>query len=471
MVNAALSYKQTKLRIMYDGFGFSSKDAFDEPTEFTHNYRFGGIYADLTSAIELAPGLVLTPRLSFKRQESYYSTWDSEEERAELIDFELYLQHALYRTLGNVTLSWDVFDRANLIVGVEAFHDRGEQIGEDPQDETGNGYTNDAGETVPSLDFFTTALFAQFLWPNQYVNVTAGGRLEIHSVFGAFAVPRVALTRVFDFGLHAKLLASQAFRTPSLQNKSLEKQLDATNEISRERVSVFEAEVGYQVFDGLQLTANAFVTNIDDPIIYVFDEDSGEETYFNGDSALTAGTELQADLRMRKVRGQISYSYYAALGDPIADYEVPGRNVRLGAPQHKLAARASVEVLPQIYVTPTLVYQARRYGFAAGNEDAPQRIDDQLLLGLGFTAQDLGVPGLEAGLFAHNLLNQTDTFIQPYTGGHGVLPGAGRQFMLRLAYRFDRYMEPESGLPTLIWSDPSSIAFLSLRWRDHQKER
>jgi outer membrane receptor for ferrienterochelin and colicins len=438
LINAAASYKTTTLRLMFDGFTYGSKDGFDEPTEYVHGYRFGGLYADLSSRFELAPGLTLSPRLSFKRQEPYYTTWDNDEERTELLDYELYLHHAVMRTLANVTLSWDVFDRANLIVGAEAFYDRGDRLGDEADAEATNSYTDDQGNYVDKIDFFTTALFTQFLWPNRYVNFTAGGRLEIHSVFGVFAVPRLALTKVFDFGLHAKLLASQAFRTPSLQNKSLEKLVDPDNEISRERTTVFEAEVGYQLLDGLQLTANGFYTRIDDPIIYVYDEVTEGETYFNGQRAETAGAELQVDLRMPRVRGQASYNYYATLGTVVEDYAVPDKRVRLGAPQHKLTARVQVEVFPRIFVTPTLVFQSQRYGYTVADEAAPVRIDDQVLLGLGVTAQDLVVPGLEAGLFAHNLLDQTDTFIQPYFGGHGPLPGPGRQLMLRLAYRLDR---------------------------------
>ncbi|MCB9650877.1 MAG: TonB-dependent receptor plug domain-containing protein [Deltaproteobacteria bacterium] len=438
LLNAAAGYKKTKLRLMFDGFTYSSKDAFDEPTEYAHGYRFGGFYADLSSSFELAPGLTLSPKLSFKRQEPYYTTWDNDEQRAELLDFGLYLQHAVMRTLANVTVSWDMFDKANLIVGAEAFYDRGDRIGNDADAEETNSYTDAEGNYVDKIDFFTTALFTQFLWPNDYVNVTAGGRLEIHSVFGVFAVPRVALTKVFDFGLHAKLLASQAFRTPSLQNKSLEKLVDPNNEVSRERTTVFEAEVGYQVLDGLQVTANAFYTRIDDPIIYLYDEATDSETYVNGTAAQTAGAELQVDLRFARVRGQASYSYYTTVGEVVEDYAVPDHKARLGAPQHKLTTRLQVEVFPRIFVTPTLVFQSQRYGFTVANEEAPVRIDDQVLLGLGISAQDLGMPGLEAGLFAHNLLDQTETFIQPYFGGHGPLPGPGRQIMLRLAYRLDR---------------------------------
>lgn len=230
------------------------------------------------SGASTPPGLTLTPRLSFKRQEPYYPTWDSDEARTELLDTELYLQQTVMRTLANMTLSWDVFARANLLVGVEAFYDRGDRVGNEPDAESGNSYTNDAGELIPTISFVTSALFAQFLWPNEYVNLTAGGRLEVHSVFGAFAVPRLALTKVFDSGLHAKLLASQAFRTPSLQNKRLEKKVDPNNEIARERIIVFEAEVGYRIMDGLQFTANGFFTMINDPFIYVYDEDVDDET-------------------------------------------------------------------------------------------------------------------------------------------------------------------------------------------------
>jgi len=438
VLGGSVAYGDTKLRLMFDGYQYSSKDAFDEPTEYAHDYRFGGIYAELSSRFDLAEGLELSPRLSFKRQESYYSTWSDDDRRAELLDFELYLQHALYRVTGGLTLSWDLFEGANLIVGAETFYDLGQRLGDAEDTLDANSYTNDDGDNVDKIEFFTAALFSQFLWQNPFVNVTAGGRLEVHSVFGVWAVPRLALTKVFDFGLHAKLLAAQAFRTPSFQNKSLERAVDPDNRVKRERTTVLEAELGYRILDGLQLTVNGFFTRLDDPLVYVYDEETELETYFNGDASNTAGAEVQLAFVSAWLETSASYAYYAALGDVIEDYAVPGKNVRLGAPQHKLTLWASWKFLPGFRFTPTLIWQAGRYGFTVEDEEAPVKIDDQVLLGLSVTAQDVLLTGLELGLFAHNLLDQTQTFIQPYFGGHAPLPGQGRQIMLRLAYRYDR---------------------------------
>ncbi len=274
------------------------------------------------------------------------------------------------------------------------------------------------------------------LWLNDIVNLTAGGRVEIHDRFGVFAVPRVALTKAFGQA-HAKLLFSQAFRTPSLQNASLERGVDPDNRVTRERATVLEAEVGYEPVPGLSFTANGFLTQLDDPIIYQFDPMEGE-TYRNLDSLTTAGGEGLVTWRFRRGALMASYAYYHALGDPLEDYATGDPASRLAAPRHKLSARFSYEVIPGLVrVTPTLVWLGERWGFVAGRDDAA-RLDDQVLLGVGVTADEVGVRGLGLGLFAHDLFDQTDSFPQPYAGGHGLLPGTGRQIMLRASYRYDR---------------------------------
>ena len=437
MLNGAFRWRTTEIRLLYDGYTYDSRDAFDEPTPSIQPYRFGGFYADLKSAIVLSPGLTFTPRFTYKRQRSWWTQFDSDELVEESLELGTYLRQVVTRVAGGANLSWDAFKGGNLIFGAEVQYDRGQRTGDDPATFDENSYRDDDGNNIPTLEFVNTIFFLQFLWLTDLVNLTVGGRLEAHSEFGAFAVPRVALTKYFDFGLHAKILASQAFRTPALQNEGVENVLVPDNEVERERTTVFEAELGYELLEGLEIVGNTYFLIIEDPIIYFFDVEAEDETYFNRDTLRTVGGEVQALYRGNRLSGEVGYSIYHVV-DNIEDYEVPGRDVRLGAAQHKLTARISWEPFYGFFVTPTAAVIGDRYGFVDPTQEVPVSVDAQVLLGLGVQAQDLGGSGVDIGLFGHNLLDERDRFIQPYNGGHGLLPGRGRQVMLRLSYEYQR---------------------------------
>ena len=443
LLRGSVIYRGFQARAMYDGYTLESKDAFDATSESVVTYRHGGVYVELSNDFTLSNDITLTPQFSYKRQESWFTEFEEGnlDQLQELVDEGLYLQRALQRVRGGATVTWDAFDEAHVLLGIEGFYDRGDLVDEDRDPNSPvfieNGYFDDNGVVTDKIDFFTTAVFGQFLWPNPIVNVTVGGRAEFHNVFGAVAAPRLALTKVFGFGLHAKLLAAQAFRTPSFSNKSAERAVDPDNRVSLERTTVFEAEVGYLFGEGIAATANGFVTLIDDPLIYFFDEESEEETYFNRDQTATAGWELQLQWDVGRVLGLFTYSYYQRLGDPIVDYEVPGRRALLGGPRHKLTARVRIAPLDWLRITPTLSWSLDRFGYV-DNPDDVARLPNEALLGLAATARDVGTPGFDLGIAAHDLLGHGEAFPQPYFGGHGVLPGRGRQIMLRMSYRLER---------------------------------
>ncbi len=437
-LNGAVSYGPHRLRLIYDGYGLDSRDAFDAISSLTHPYSHNGLFVEATSTFTVVDGLELLPKLSYKRQQSYYTSFETDEERQELIDFDLWLNRTYQRALVGLTASWDFYARANLVVGVEGFYDHAYGAGEDADTQPIDWFL-DGTEEVQTLEFFTVAGFAQLLWPTDIVNFTVGGRVEGHSEFGVSAVPRVALTKVFDFGLHAKLLGAQAFRMPSFANKSLEKIVDAANEVRPERTTVLEGEIGYQR-DGLgRVTLNGFYAQISDPIIYTYDEMADQETYFNRGNTQTAGFELELATQLGPTRSTLGYSFYTALGERVEDYEVPDSGALLGAAQHKLTARVVWEVWRKITVAPSLALLAGQHAYTADSPDVPEALPVKALVGLAVMAEDIGgVMGLGASLTAHDLLDQVETFPQPYFGGHAPLLGSGRQIVLRLSYAYER---------------------------------
>lgn len=438
MLNAGLGWNGLHLRLLYDGYGLDSRDSFDVPTNFVQPYRHQGWYGEVGGDFEVVPGLHVLPKLSYRRQLNWWSLPGDDQVRQESIDSGGFAQRTFSRALANVTATWDLFDEANLLFGAEAFYDQGAAKGDELETRDLNWFTADDGSLTQDLSFFSAAGFAQFLWPNEIVNFTIGGRLEGHDVFGVRAAPRVALTKVFDNGLHAKLLASQAFRTPSFMNKSLEKVVDPNNRVKSERTTVLEAEVGYQLDEGTRFTANAFYGLVKDPIIYTFVADADAEAYFNRGQTATFGAEVEARANQELVDGMLSYSIYRSAGEIPEEYRVPDSKALLGAPQHKVTARLIFKLPYQLRVTPTLAWSFGRWAYTAASPTAPEQLAHEVLVGLAATASDVGVSGLDLALIAHDLLDQVEAFPQPYSGGHAPLPGSGRMMMLRLSYEYGR---------------------------------
>lgn len=438
-VSGSVQYKGHQLRLSFDDYKLRSRDGFGTAVELIEPYSFRGIFADYTAKLDLAPGLKLLPRVSYRNQRSYFTETDDPTLRQQLIDQNTWSQRNYQRALASLAVSWDFFRDANLVVGVESFYDHARGVGDSAETQPIDFFGDDTGApTRPTLEFLTVAGFAQVLWPTEWVNFTVGGRVEGNTGFGVSAVPRLALTRVFENGLHVKLLAAQAFRMPSVNNKSLEKVLSADGKITPERTTVFEAELGWTLDERFSASINGFYTGIQDPIIYSFDEMLMTEFYANRASTQTAGAELELRSRLGKVKSSLSYAFYAALGERVPEYEVPGQSVLLGAPQHKLAARVSAEVLPKVFVTPTFALLAGRWAYTAASPDAPIELGVEPILDLAITAEDVGGTGLELGLIAHDLLDHTDQFPQPYAGGHTPLFGRGRMVMARVAFAYGR---------------------------------
>jgi hypothetical protein len=217
-------------------------------------------------------------------------------------------------------------------------------------------------------------------------------------------------------------------------NKSLEKVVSPDAKITPERTTVLEAELGWTLDDRFGLSVNGFYTGIKDPIIYSFDEMAMTEFYVNRRSTETLGGELELHSQVGIVKSALAYSFYAAVGERVPEYEVSGQGALLAAPQHKLSARATVEVLPRLFDTPTHNVLAGRWAFTGVSPTTAVQLDAVVLFDVAIVAENVGGTGLELGLIGHDLFDRLEQFPQPYTGGHAPLFGRGRQVMLRVGY-------------------------------------
>ncbi|HSN91951.1 MAG TPA: TonB-dependent receptor, partial [Anaeromyxobacteraceae bacterium] len=325
---------------------------------------------------------------------------------------------------GRVEVAADPVPSASLLAGIEANVERARV--NDPS----NGILS-----FPDGDRVTyrnVAAFAEATVDTRIANVLAGVRFENHSAFGSSFVPRLALTRLFA-PFHVKLLASGAFRAPSVEN------VNYGIDVEPERTWSFEAEVGWQATDVLYLAANAFDVTILDPIVFGYDIATDTEAYRNEDRTGSRGVELELRARLPFGSARAGYSFYSSSGkNRIAAYRVPGReDLLLGFAGHKVTASAQIRPVRNLVVTPSLVFLSERFAFdRLDGLGGPVvgRIDPAFHLDLFAAWRDLGVRGLEVGAGVRNLLDQPFRYLQPYDGAHAPLPGLGRELFVRLRY-------------------------------------
>jgi len=413
----AVRFRGLRVSAILDNYSIDTRDGVGPVMAETAHQGFRGYYLDASYEIALGEHLTLTPRFDLIRQIPWEITDPSS---------EMFYTKTVSRYTAGLALSYDPARDVHLLVGVETYADRAHL-----NDTTIVGFQTMFGDRT-DVAYDTIATYAQLLVNHRFANLTMGARYEHHSAVGGSLVPRIALTKVMG-RFHAKLLASQAFRAPGVENINLSNGLDP------ERTTVFEAEAGYEIGEHMFAAVNAFDTTIKKPIIYEYDRDQMTELYQNFSRTGTRGFELDYRVRYPRATGEINYSYYTAAGKNDADaYRVPGNDsVLLAFPTHKVAMSGSLDLYRGLSLNPSAVIYGPRHGYTAADADGNPVIGRQAptaLLNLNARYRDLFVRGLELDAGVYDIADQRLQYLQPYSGGHPPLPGPGRELVVRLAY-------------------------------------
>ena len=416
--NAALGYRGLKLHVLYDDYMFGGQDGYGTVEPGPVNANFRTFITDARYDFKLSDKLTISPRLDYKWQ----NPWSYSADPTRDVFFDV----SVMRSLASVLASYDATEGLNLIAGTESYYDYAKLA--DPR-LVGSQILFGNNESV---SYENVAGFAQALYKSSIANFTAGARYEYHSHFGGSFVPRAAITKVMG-PFHAKLLASQAFRAPGIENINL------NDNIKPERTTVFEAELGYKLTDHLFVAANAYDITIKQPIIYDYDPTSMKEVYLNGDKTGTRGVE--SELRLRYPRGYVSanYSYYTSAGkNDVAVYQVPTDDkVMLAFPAHKVTVNGNVNMWRTLSLNGSLIGMSERWGYLTGDATGTPmlgKLPAALQINTYLLYRDLGWKGFDVGVGGFNLLGQQVPYLQPYNGGHAPLPGSSREIIGRVSY-------------------------------------
>lgn len=297
----------------------------------------------------------------------------------------------------------------------------------------------DIDRDVGTDKFDTQYIFLQGLYKLQNYTFTAGLRSEQHSEVDGATVPRLGLTYV-NGPFHYKLLASRAFRAPSITS------IGISPDIEPELAEVFEIEIGRRIgFDSL-IQLNLFSNKLEDVITY--DDDLVE--FFNEGEVHTLGAELE--YRYEPDWGFVALNYsqhwlekntvidfQAFRYDPETDTEI-GLDKLLGAAEQKLAIYGQVQLTNKLSLNPSLVYVGERYSIGYLPDEGfgtYTKIDADIIANLHLRYEDLFLDGLDASLGFYNI-NDGDNIVTTGYFADGIphADGIGRRVEFKLALKF-----------------------------------
>jgi len=419
-INIGMQYKKLQFRGIIDKYSVDSKDNYDLITTNTYPVKFDSYIGELKQDIAITKKLVITPRVNLKIQ----LPWRCD---VEILNKEVkYFDVQSSRYTGGFNSIWSPADKLNISGGAEYFYDIAQQIGSDVF------VSNQSG----TLDYNNTAVFAQVSWKNKIADINAGARYNYNDRFASSFVPRISVVKVFE-KMHFKLLYSEAYRAPNTEN------IDLNPDIGPEQTTVIEFEAGVKLLPSIYLTGNVYDITTKDPIIFFYDNSTDQDGYLNASQTGTQGVEFKLQWKFPKGYVDLSYGYYSAANkNDLEANAVPGnKEALLAIPNHEFTLASNFQLSKRLSLAPSACFMGSRYG-VIGIDATDNPIIDEfepvLLLNISLQANELLVKGLSAGISMFNLLDQKESYLQPYTGGHAELPGRSRELVVNVAYKFTK---------------------------------
>ena len=291
----------------------------------------------------------------------------------------------------------------------------------------------------PRLSIWDAALFGELRARTAFGSFVAGARGELHSYAGTAAAPRFGYIGAFKT-FHIKLLYSAAYKVPTMQNINVG---PADGGIRRERVWTREAEVGYRFAKKAEIAVVAFHTLIKDPIVYVYQGDTGvQDSYLNRPASATSGFEGHFRFWGRKAGIRLGFSSYAVdrSATDLQETMLPdslGQSFQ-ALPRLKATLIAHWRPTERDRIGLSAVWCGSSESYAAGADGAPEVRHYAPWLRAGITVERAfrRIEGLSAAVGCLNLFDQRAWIQSPYNNLLPALPMNGREFTFRLEYRF-----------------------------------
>jgi outer membrane receptor for ferrienterochelin and colicin len=418
--NAHIVYKDISARIISDRYYMTDRDSFLKVRASSNKKYFKTDVAELKYQTDFNDHLKMSSSLSYMKQ--------SPSEIKSGITGALLQQVLIDSYIGKLNFTYTPTKALQIVAGGEFTQDKFE--GNLPK------------RNLPTMNNKT--LFAESLYKSDLGNLTLGLRYDDPNVAKSDFAPRIGFTKVFD-NYHVKLLYSKSFHSPTIENYNL------TPDIKSEKTDTYEIELGYKINQNMSIVANLFDISSKDSIMFstipATPTSPTKEIYLNADKIGTRGIETEFRWRDQKNYLTLNHSYYRATDSSIANFRVynfqtntvTNDKLFLGFPAHKVSLNANYQVMPKLFVNPSLVYYSSRYGYNAVDAAGKlvlNKYNPSVLTNVMVRYQDFLARNLDIGVGVHNLFNEDYKFIQPYNDGHAPLPDQSREIMFKVWYAF-----------------------------------
>lgn len=424
-VNAHIGYKNFSLNYIYDHYKTTTRDGYVEALSRPYACNF------LSSIVELQYKKAFKNHKSFeaKAYYKYCNPWafDGYSEPQDS-SYNFYVIKA-YRLGANSTFNWDPMQWLSMNVGLSYTMDEGRK----PEQSI---FQRDQVNTVQYVNY---AAYAQMYFKLRYANITLGARQDVSTAFGQSFNPRLGITKKVGVA-NFKLLYASSFRAPAIENI----QYSLSNKtLEAEQSKTIELETSVKLGKRMYLSVNLFDISTNNAITYYVRPDTSglgdPDGYRNAPNKIgSQGLEAEYKYKSSKLSLGMMYSYYT-LKNKLVDstnFVLGQPQLSLGNAQHKLALYASYKVSDKFFISPSIHYLSKRYGYTsmdAMNKPILQTIDPQCILSIYFGSNQL-VKNCNLGLGINNIADNKVWYIQTYNSLHAPLPGMGRDIYLKLNY-------------------------------------
>ena len=321
-------------------------------------------------------------------------------------------------------MTYEITDKMNVLLGGQYYNDymrmyRPSLLLNDGQ--SSNSYNALAG-------------FAEYTLRTKFANIFAGGRLDYYQTFKPNFSPRLSITKDFKY-FHYKLIYGESFKIPTLQNINIT--YFNASPISPEKIRDAQIELGIRNAKN-ELKIGAFLTRIDDVVVYGYDLATFTESYFNNGQITFAGYELTMKNKVKKFDIFSTYSHYELLSASAADFMVDETDVKKGTlaiPKHKATFRISYPINDKNRISLNYIFLSKKVGVEqidatleeyANVEHGPTNLIDLMFQTRGFLKYFDVTTGIK------NILNTKNLQLYPGNGGYPSGIGMGREIFVQL---------------------------------------
>ena len=291
---------------LYNNYLVEQRDGYDNLCNRAYSVGFNSAHLSAKYDIHGKRGLIITPGIKIK----YQQPWTYKEPVVN--DFFKPFNTTIDKKEYYINSIYDISNKINVSAGIQYYNQQGKNLLDS------SFFSN--GKKSFLIDNY--AIYFQSTVKTFLFNIILGSRYNINPYYNSSFVPRVGITKVLD-KWHFKTLYSTAFRSPSIENINLGRN------IKPEQTSVIEFEVGCKVTTNSYLTSNIFHIMTEHPIAYGYDSDLNE-MYFNDSNTGSRGFEMEYKLKYSRFYTSFNYSYYESLKGSMQEhtiYSIPGKSI------------------------------------------------------------------------------------------------------------------------------------------------